>query len=172
MASFKDRLIGVLTVDADAFEEIEHDHSATGQAAIVVVASAILAAIGGGSLVNSMTYGFMGAFIWGLISWVLWASITYIIGTKIFKGDATFGQMLRVIGFAYAPAAFHLFSFIPIIGIIVTMLVTVWLLASVFVGVRAGLDLDDGKIFVTVLVGWFIYLIGLGVAVAVLGISL
>jgi hypothetical protein len=40
--------------------------------------------------------------------------------------------------------------------------------ATVFVGVRAGLDLDNGKIFIIILVGWFIYLIGLGAVIALL----
>lgn len=170
MASFKDRLVGVLSVDASAFEEIEHDQSATGQAGIVVVVAAILATIGGGGLVSSITSGLVGVFVWAIVSWFLWAGITYVIGVKIFKGDADFGQMLRVVGFAYAPAAFYIFGLVPLIKFVVPLLVAFYLLASVFVGVRAGLDLDGGKVFITVLVGWFVYLIGLGVVGAFLGL--
>lgn len=169
MASFKDRLVGVLTVDASAFEEIEHASDATSQAAIVAVIAAIASGIGGGFLAGSIGSGFMGTAVWALVSWVLWAGITYVIGCKVFDGDADFGQMLRVIGFAYAPAAFNIFSLIPIIGIVILLLVAVWLLASVFVGVRAGLDLDNGKVFITVFVGWFVYLIGLGIVGSIFG---
>jgi hypothetical protein len=43
------RIMGVFMLNADTFEEIEHDQSATGQAAIVVTIVALLSAIGAAS---------------------------------------------------------------------------------------------------------------------------
>ncbi len=107
--------------------------------------------------------------IWGFVSWVLFAAITYFIGTKLYHGDATMGQMLRVIGFAYAPAAFYVFSLIPLVGLMIYMLVTAWLYYTIFIAVRAGLDLENGQVFWTVLAGYIVYLIGLGVVLSFIG---
>ena len=43
MATFGERLIGAARLDAETYEEVEHDQTATGQAAGVVVFSALQA---------------------------------------------------------------------------------------------------------------------------------
>ena len=169
MSSFKNRIIGVLSVDSSIFEEVEHDEGSLGQAALVVAVASVLSAIGGGLLSSSLTTGFISILVWGFVSWVLFAAITYVIGAKIFHGDATMGQMLRVIGFAFAPSAFYILTFIPLVGIVIYLLVTVWFYFTIFIAVRAGLDLDNGKTFWTVVAGYFVYLIGLGIVLSFAG---
>ncbi len=163
MSSFKNRIIGVLSVDSSVFEEVEHDESSLGQAALVVAVASALSAVGGGVLGGSLTTGFVSILVWGFVSWALFAAITYVIGARIFHGDATLGQMLRAIGFAFAPSAFYILTFIPFVGIAIYLLATAWLYFTIFIAVRAGLDLDNGKTFWTVLPGYFVYLLGLGV---------
>ncbi|MDQ3996984.1 MAG: YIP1 family protein, partial [Gemmatimonadota bacterium] len=98
--SIIDRMRGAAMLDIATYEEVEADTTATGQAAIVVVISAIASAIGaagpGGPSV-------IGVLVGSLISWVIWAGITYVIGDKLFAGTATWGELLRTLGFAQAP---------------------------------------------------------------------
>ena len=47
MASFQDRVIGALKLQASTFEEVENDPAATAQAATVVAAVALARAVGG-----------------------------------------------------------------------------------------------------------------------------
>ena len=77
--------------------------------------------------------------------------------------------MLRVIGFAYAPS---LFSAIPCVNFFVLF----WLLATGFVAVRAGLDLDNTKTAITIVLGvaavfavMMAILIPLGIGAALMG---
>ena len=172
------RIKGVLLLDSETFKEVEHDEKATGQAALIVIVASILAAIGASSDPftaslasgnNPWSFGsgsvlmvFLGIVVWSILAWLVWAFATYFIGTKIFHGRATYGEMLRVTGFAYAPLAFMVLSAIPCIGFAISLIVTVWALAAVFVGVREGIDLDFGRTLVTVIVGWLIYGIGMG----------
>ena len=93
----------------------------------------------------------------------MWSAVTYFIGTKIFHGQATYGEMLRVTGFAFAPMAFLILSAIPCIGLAISLVASVWALGAVFIGVREGLDLDFGRTLITVIVGWFVYAIGMGI---------
>ena len=65
---------------ARTFEEVEADSSATRQALLVVVLVAL--ATGVGSLD-------VGGVAIGLVGWALWAGITYLIGTTLFRTAET-----------------------------------------------------------------------------------
>lgn len=175
------RIKGVLFLEAETFNEVEHDKGANGQAALVVIVASILVAID--AVINIITRGhspwfvemasplvaFLMILIWSLVAWPVWAAATYFVGAKIFSGEATYGEMLRVTGFAYAPLGFMILGVIPCIGFAISLVVSVWALAAVFVGVREGLDLGFGKALVTVIIGWFVYLIGMGILGIILG---
>ena len=105
-----DRIIGILRLDINTYEEVEHDESALPQAAIIVAIAAICQAIGNGigALISGSGFGaaFLGLviiLIWSFVGWFLWAGVTYLIGTNVFDGEADMGEMLRVLGFAQAP---------------------------------------------------------------------
>ncbi len=155
-----DRIMGVLRLDVNTYEEIEADTSATSQAAIVVVAAAILTGIGTGLDSDSFFIGFIGTAVWALISWVIWSGITYLVGTKMFDGQADMGEMLRVIGYAQAPNMLRVLSFIPVLGGIIGFVAAIWSLITAFIAVRQGLDIDNVKTVITVVIGWLIVTIG------------
>ena len=151
-----ERIIGVFKLDVPTFESIEHDEGATGQAAMIVLAVAVLGGIG--SALGSSYYGgggfftsFFGTVISAFAGWVAWSFLTYFIGTRFFGGEATMGEMLRVIGFAYAP---QMLGIIPCLGSLVG---AIWSLIAAFIAIRQGLDLSNGKTFLTIIVGFLVY---------------
>lgn len=152
-----ERIIGVFKLDAQTFEEIEHDQTATGQAAMIVGVVAVLSALGGaigatftdGAVTDELVTGFVGTFG----GWIVWSALTLWIGTRLFDGVADMGEMMRVIGFAYAP---QMLGIIPCLGWIVG---AIWSLVAVFIAVRQGLDLDNVKTFVTIIIGFIAYLV-------------
>lgn len=152
------RIMGVFRLSTPVFEEIEHDRSATGQAALVVAGVALLLGLGSGFTTiagaGSFVETFISTFLWAFIGWVLWSGVSYFVGTALFGGVADMGEMLRVIGFASAPLALGI---IPCIGGLVGAL---WAVAAGFVAVRQGLDLDNLRAMLTVLIGFVLYLIG------------
>lgn len=153
-----DRIIGVFKLSVPTFEEIEHDQNATGQAAIVVAIVALMSALGSGMAAawseNPFITSFISALVWTFVGWVLWAAVTYFVGTALFGGKATLNEMLRVIGFAYAP---QFLAIIPCIGGLVG---AVWSLAAAFVAIRQGLDLDNMRALLTAVVGFIVYMLG------------
>jgi hypothetical protein len=171
------RLRGVLRLDADTFNEIEKDPAALGQALLIVIVASVLAAIGGGfgqvffgvgiGVTAATTYKFLAIALWAIVAWVLWSVLTQIIGTAVFKGEATVAEMMRVIGFAYAPLAIQVFSFIPIVGIFFIFGAAAWSIAAVYVAVKEGLELSPGNTFLTIAVGGVLYLIGMGVILTI-----
>jgi len=88
------------------------------------------------------------------VSWFIWSLLTYVIGTSVFKGQANLPEMMRTIGFAYAPMMLSIF---PCIGALAG---GIWTLAAGFIAVRQGLDLDDTKTAITVAVGFLVYILG------------
>jgi hypothetical protein len=152
------RIIGVFKLDVRTFEEIEHDESATGQAAMVVALVALLAGVGSGLGAQigegSFLRSFLFTLIWAFVGWFLWSAVSYFVGTNLFGGQATMGEMLRVIGYAQAP---QLLGIIPCLGGLVG---AIWALIAGFIAIRQGLDLDNTKAFLTALIGFGVLAVG------------
>ena len=89
MSSFKDRMIRAAKLDVNLYEEVEADKKALGQAMGVVVLSGVAAGIG--SIGSAGISGVITGTITALISWFIWAYITYIVGTKILPQPQTPG---------------------------------------------------------------------------------
>ena len=77
---------------------------------------------------------------------MLWAFLIAFVGTRILpepETDSDTGELLRTLGFAYAPGIFYIFSSVPIIGFFVQLVVPFWQLASMTVAVRQALDFSS-----------------------------
>ena len=148
---FVGRMIAAAAFDNTAYEEVEHDVHATGQAAAVVALAAIASAIG------SWHSGVVGALLGQLIGWAVWAGVTYGVGVGLFGGKATWGELLRTLGFAQAPALLRVFGIIPLLGWIVKVIVAFWLLGTAFVAIRQALDVSNAKAFATAFVSWLCF---------------
>ena len=165
---FFNRVIGVLKLDVDTYEEIEADTTATTQAAIVVAIVAIIGGLVGGATTNIVGGSFIGTFLQQLltafIGWFIWAYVTYFVGTSFFNGKSTPGEMLRVLGFAQAPG---ILVVIPVCGWFVGWIYT---LVCTFIAIRQGLDLDNTKALVTAVIAFFVVLVVYLIIGAVLGL--
>jgi hypothetical protein len=113
---------------------------------------------------TALGVNFVGSFIRQLISafvaWLIWAAVTYFVGTSLFK----------VLGFAQAPG---LLVIIPICGAFVGWL---WTLACSFIAIRQGLDIDNTSAFFTAVIALIVVIlvnvvIGLILGALGLGVS-
>jgi hypothetical protein len=154
--SIVDRMRGAAMLDVATYEEVEHDLSATGQAATVVAVVAVCSAIGN---IGSGITGIIGGLIGALLGWVIWAGVTYFVGTKLFGGTATWGELLRTLGFAQSPGVLLILGIIPLLGGLIKFAVAIWMLAAGIVAIRQALDVSTGKAVLTALVSWLAALI-------------
>ena len=146
-----ERMKGAALLDVSTYEAVEHDPEATKQAAIVVGLVAVAQAIGasgGGSA------GIIGGIVGALLGWLLWAGITYLIGDKLLGGTATWGELLRTIGFAQSPGVLYVFAIIPILGALIRPVLMIWILIAGIVAIRQALDFGTGRAIATALIGW------------------
>ncbi len=160
MASYVERMIGAARLDLGAYEEVEADRSATGQAMGVVVLSSIAQGIG------SLAYGprgLLAGLVSALIGWVVWAFLSYIIGTKLLPEPETksnMGELLRTTGFASSPGILRVLGVIPIIGRPLMFLMLIWMLVAMVVAVRQALDYrSTGRAVAVCVIGFAVCLV-------------
>lgn len=151
--SMWDRMKGAAMLDIPTYEEVEHDESLTVQAGMVVIIVAVARGIGG---IGGGETGIIGGVLAALFGWLLWAGVTYLIGDKLLGGTATWGELLRTLGYAQAPGVLLILGFIPLIGWLVGVLVFFWLLATGVVAIRQALDFSTGKAILTAFLGWIL----------------
>lgn len=164
--SMWDRMRGAAMLDIATYEEVEHDNNLTTQAAMVVLIAAVARGIGG---FNQGENGIIVGVVAALFSWLVWAGITYLIGDKLLKGTATWGELLRTLGYAQAPAVLLIFGFVPVLGGILGAVVGIWLLVTGIVAIRQALDFDTGKAVLTAFLGW---LVAVAIPAMVIGAAL
>lgn len=175
-----DRMIRAVKLDVNLYEEVEANTGLTSQAIAVVVIAGIAGGIGGalGSLISGQG-SFFGSLILNpitaVVGYLIWAALTYLVGTRLFGGTADYGEMLRALGYSYAPQVLSLVSFIPCVGPLVSFAGWVWSLVASVIAVRQALDFDTTKAIITVAIGWVVVVvlflilsaIGLGGAFAI-----
>jgi hypothetical protein len=139
VTSFPERMIGAAKLNVEIYEEVEADGTATRQAMGVVLLSSVAAGIGALSLGT----GVIASAVAALLSWVIWAFLTYFVGTRLFpepQTEADMGQLMRTLGFAQSPGVLRIFGGIPGIGPLVLGVVSVWMLIAMVIAVRQALD--------------------------------
>jgi hypothetical protein len=159
-----ERMKGAAFLHIDTYEEVEADQTATGQAAGVVAVVAVAQAIGGAGAGGP---GLLAGVVSALLGWLLWAGITYLIGAKLFGGTATWGELLRTIGFAQTPGVLHVLGLIPILGGIIRFAVAIWVLIAGIIAIRQALDLSTGKAVLIAGLGWLVITLPLAIVAAV-----
>lgn len=164
MASFSERIVGAARLNVATYEEIEADTTATGQAMVVVVLSSIAAGIG-------VWQGFVGGFFAGivaaLIGWFAWAFLVFLIGTKLLPEPQTrsnIPELLRTTGFSAAPGMLRFLGVIPIIGGLILLILSIWMLVAMIVAVRQALDYTNTwRAIAVAVIGWIVYVVVLAV---------
>jgi len=157
-----DRIMRIFRLDAKVFREIAEDKGAMMQAVIIVVVVHFIAAVGAGvGTAIAKSGSAVGAFIvtWiagVLLSWLLWAVLTYFVGTMLFQGKSDIPEMMRVLGYANAPALLGIFAIIPCLGWIAALVGGILALIAGFIAVREAMEFDTTKAIITVVIAWVI----------------
>ena len=143
MNRFLTRMLRSALLDADVYEEVEADKSATAQAFAVVMLASLAAGIGslGNNPASSIGYIAMAA----LAGWLVWAWLTCMIGTRILPVTNTvsdLGELLRTLGFASSPGILLVFALVPQIAGLVFCICGLWMLTAMVVAVRQALDYE------------------------------
>lgn len=137
---FINRIGRALLLDVGLYREVGADKGATGQALGVVILVGIASGIGmvgvrgvGGIVLETAAT---------LLSWIVWAFVTYLLGTKLFpesRTESDVREMMRAVGFAFSPGLMRVFSFIPYLGGVFVAVSWIWTFAAVVIAARQAL---------------------------------
>ena len=178
------RMIGAAFFNRQTYEEIEQDQGALGQAVVVVLIVTLCGVIGGvvgglmqGSAVLGIVLGIIGGLVFGIIRWALWVTVMYWVGGRMLRtGDTetSWGELGRVMGFAYTPGVLSVLSFIPAIGNLFPVIGFCWTVAAMTVAVRQALDFEStgraiGAVLLSAVIGFIPWIIIVIIQAALLG---
>jgi hypothetical protein len=175
-SDFTGRIVRVLRLDRTVFSEIEADTSATPQALMVVVVGALSTGIAGvivalvsplSSPYSTPVFGFIFGTLSALLGWLVTSLVIFLVGTLVFRGTATYGEMLRTIGFAYSPFLFGLLFGLPCVGLIALLIVPIWFFVLMYLAIREGLDLGNTRTILTIVVGIIAWYLVTGIIFAI-----
>ena len=152
--TFGDRVVGALKLEESAFEDVERDPNAIGQAIAVIVLGAISSGIGWIAY-GGLRHIVSGAFT-SLLGVMLFSVLVWLVGTRLMPAPTTqadFPQTFRTVGFAAAPTLAGFITIIPILGWLLWMLIVLWQIAAAVIAVKAVLDYTDiGRAILVVLI--------------------
>ena len=168
MASLTERMMGAARLDVEIYEEVEADESATTQAATVVAIVAVASGIGGA---QGGAPGIFGGLIAAFLGWLLWSGVTYLIGDKLLGGTASWGQLLRTIGFAQSPGVLYVLGVLPGVGGLIRFGVAIWMLVAGIIAIRQALDFSTGKAVATAGLGWLAMMLLVASLLGLAGVS-
>lgn len=161
MSQLTERMLRAAKLEPELYEEVEADKSALGQAMAVVVLSSI--ATGIGVIESRGVVGILTGAIGALVGWYIWAFLTYYIGTRLLPQEQTradVGELLRTIGFSSSPGILRIFGFIPVVGSIIVMVSSAWMLVAMIIAVRQALDYTSTlRAFAVCFIGWLVMIL-------------
>jgi hypothetical protein len=159
--TFGQRVAGVLKLNAAVFEEIEANRAVTDQAVTVILLASLAQAAWAAARLDVI--GVLHEALLALVRWVLFAGITYVIGAWILRDRETRtnpGELLRVMGFAFAPMCLAVLAVLPISVLArpIRLIAELWVLAATVVAVRQAFDYrSTSRAVIVVLIGWLIF---------------
>ena len=146
--SFLRNVLSAVLLDAEFYNRAEHDRSLMTQAVLVVAVATTMSGVGSAIATESNVFAGAGlGLIVGMVGWMIWSGLALAIGTKLFGGTSNIGEMLRVVGFSFAPLAFGIVPWLGLVG-------AVWALVAAVIGVREGMDFSTKRSIFTMAVGW------------------
>ncbi len=141
------RMMRVISFDTAIYAEVADDKGATLQALSVVLISAFAAVVSAYVAVGFEGFDrIVSQMFLASIGWVLWVSITYFIGTQIFKKHAperNWKSLARALGFAQSAGILRVLGVVPGLGVALTLVVLVWVFIASILAIRGALGFES-----------------------------
>ena len=115
---------------------------------------------------NIPTPGIFVVIFSSILSWIVWTSLLYIVGGKLFSDVNTktnFKNILIAVGYGHAPAIFRFFAVLPELLIPIVLITQIWICLSIAIGIKEVLNFKTnlksiGVVVVVFLIMLFIFI--------------
>ena len=157
--SFFQRLWGACRLHADTYEEIGADPPALRQAAGVMAVVVLCTGVGAWLETQTWRTGpsdsaalalIVARTLEPLVLWLGGSAFAYMVGATFLRGPETetdYAEVLRTVGFAFAPGVLFLFGFLSPapLGLAILGIGRAWVLVASIVAVRQALDFSTWR---------------------------
>ena len=153
------RLKKAIFLDVAFYEEVEKDKKFTDQAMMTV---ALVSVVQGLMIAGFAPIALVQGILGSLIRFIIWAFFIAFVGTRILpepETESNTGELIRTLGFAYAPGLLVVLKIFPIINMFVDPVVVILQLAAMTIAVRQALDFNSTVRAVGVCIVAFILMI-------------
>jgi Yip1 domain len=163
-----DRMVKSAKLNRDTFLSLKEDPTATSQALIVLALAGASFGVGFATSIGFSVLGILLGAAFGAIVGValgfVWLSLTFLIGTRVFKGTADYWSLARPLFFATSPGLVFLIMSIPasFVPDIARAVGVAWIAISTVIAVKTALGLDTQRSLLIFILVTFIVLISYG----------
>ncbi|MCZ6891268.1 MAG: hypothetical protein O7F09_02000 [Chloroflexi bacterium] len=154
------RIARVWRLDRTVYDGAQADGLAMAQAIAVLALAIVSLWLGGmglaltrGDDVGDRALALLWIAPWMVVGWVMWSLLAYSIGGGLRRRAATFGGLLRALGYAHAPGIFYALILIPGLGTLVNLAILGWTTAAALVALRTVLNVSTGRALLLSLAG-------------------
>lgn len=163
-----DRMVQSARLNRNNFLSLKKDPTATGQALVVLALAGT--SFGIGFTVSAGVEGpwlLLGAGLGAVIGIVLgfvWASLTFLIGTRVFHATSDYWSLARPMFFASSPGLVFLLMLTPasFVTDVARAVGVAWIAISTVVAVKTALDIDNQRSLLTFILVTVIVLVSYG----------
>ena len=137
------RLQKAIMLDVSFYEKVENDKKFTDQAMMTVV---LVSIVQGFMIAGFAPIALVQGILGSLVRFIIWAFFIAFVGTRILPEPETksnTGELIRTLGFAYAPGLLVIFKVLPFINSFVDPIVVILQLAAMTIAVRQALDFNS-----------------------------
>ena len=157
--NYFERLKKAIFLDVAFYEEVEKDKKFNDQALMTV---AFVSVVQGLMIAGFAPIALVQGILGSLVRFLFWAFFIAFVGTRILpepETESNTGELIRTLGFAYAPGLLVVLKIVPIISAFVDPVVTILQLAAMTIAVRQALDFNSTVRAVGVCIVAFILMI-------------
>ena len=157
--NYFERLKKAIFLDVAFYEEVEKDKKFNDQALMTV---AFVSVVQGLMIAGFAPIALIQGILGSLVRFLFWAFFIAFVGTRILpepETESNTGELIRTLGFAYAPGLLVVLKIFPVINIFVDPMVVILQLAAMTIAVRQALDFNSTVRAVGVCIVAFILMI-------------
>ena len=141
--NYFERLKKAIFLDVAFYEEVEKDKKFNDQALMTV---AFVSVVQGLMIAGFAPIALIQGILGSLVRFLFWAFFIAFVGTRILpepETESNTGELIRTLGFAYAPGLLVILKIFPVINIFVDSMVVILQLAAMTIAVRQALDFNS-----------------------------
>ena len=174
----------LVRLDYTVFEELRSNRSATPAAIFIVLATGVIAGLGtwlwalqhenprfGIDVMEVLLKAVVIGSVVQTAVWFAWVYITYMLATRAFGSVVHFGELTRVMGFAFAPVALGVLIAIAPLAVPFGLLAFGITLMLTTAAVEQAAEIEPRQAMLSTLGGFAVFLIFMGAFANVLEVS-